>query len=177
MNRPESHLHDLASRLSSAWESVAESVGDGWERLRRSTAGALTRFRPHAGSRMPTPADVDDATYLPGQGWAMLGGDVFEDERRVLVRLEAPGMHKEDFDIQVQGDTLVVRGEKRFERESVEGRWSVLQCAYGAFERHVPLPAPVNGDGAHARYRNGVLRIEMPKQAAQRPRRHHVQVR
>jgi HSP20 family protein len=168
--------HELAERMSSVWDSVTESVSDGWQWLRRSTAGALTRFSPHAGSRLPAAEDIDDAGFMPGQGWAMLGGDVFEDERRVLVRLEAPGLHKNDFDIQVLDDTLVVRGEKRFERERVEGRWRVLQCAYGAFERRVPLPAAVRGDAARARYRNGVLKIELPKQTTRRPRRYDVDV-
>jgi HSP20 family protein len=88
---------------------------------------------------------------------------VFEDDKRLVVRLEAPGMAKSDFDIQVQDGALVVRGEKRFERESTEGRWRVLQCAYGSFLRTVPLPTPVKGDQARASYRNGVLRVELPK--------------
>jgi HSP20 family protein len=79
-------------------------------------------------------------------------------------------MDTRDFDIEVFGDTLVVRGEKRFEREDTEGRWRVLQCAYGAFQRQVPLPVPVKGDEARATYRNGVLRIELPKQQPSKPR-------
>jgi HSP20 family protein len=46
----------------------------------------------------------------------------------------------------------------------------VLQCAYGAFQRQVPLPVPVKGDEARATYRNGVLRIELPKQQPSKPR-------
>ncbi|MDH5339307.1 MAG: Hsp20/alpha crystallin family protein [Rubrivivax sp.] len=168
--------HELADRMSAAWDSVAASVAEGWDWLRRSAIAALTRFQPHAGSRLPASEDIDDAGFMPGQGWAMLGGDVFEDERRVLVRLEAPGLRKGDFDIQVAGDILVVRGEKRFERERVEGRWRMLQCAYGAFERRVRLPAAVRGDEAQARYRNGVLKIELPKQTPRRPRRVEVDV-
>jgi HSP20 family protein len=108
--------------LGSLWDSVAE----GWDRLRQSAAGALTRFRPGEKSNLPARTEIDDPTYLPSNGWAMLGGDVFEDERRVVVRIEAPGMEKDDFDVQVFGDALVVRGEKRFERESIEGRWRVV---------------------------------------------------
>jgi HSP20 family protein len=69
----------------------------------------------------------------------------------------------------VVGDALVVRGEKRFEREESEGRWRVLQCAYGSFRRVVPLPAPVLADRAKASYRNGVLKIELPKAAPGKP--------
>jgi len=99
----------------------------------------------------------------------MLGGDAFEDDERVVVRLEAPGMERDDFDVQVVGDALVVRGEKKFERESTEGRWRVLQCAYGSFHRSVPLPAAVRADAAQASYRNGVLRVELPKREPAAP--------
>ena len=141
------------------WNSVTE----GWERLRQSAAGALTRYRPGEKSNLPSPADVDDVGWLPNMGWAMLGGDVFEDDKRVVVRLEAPGMSKSDFDLQVRDDQLLVRGEKRFERESSEGRWHMLQCAYGSFQRAVPLPSPVQAEQARASYRDGVLRVELPK--------------
>jgi HSP20 family protein len=152
-------VQELRQGVGHMWSSVA----DGWERLRRSAAGALTRYKPGDKSSVPAPADVEDAAWLPGIGWAMLGGDVFEDDRRVVVRLEAPGMSRSDFDLQVLGDQLVVRGEKRFERESSEGRWHMLQCAYGSFQRAVPLPGPVVADEARATYRDGVLRVELPK--------------
>lgn len=163
---------DIRQGLESGLEAVRETVADGWARLRRSAAGALTRFRPHAGSQLPEAAEIDDAGFASGSSWAMLGGDVFEDTQRVVVRLEAPGLDKADFDVQVQGDTLIVRGEKRFEREHTEGdgRWRVLQCAYGSFERTMPLPAAVRGEEAQASYRNGVLRVELPKASPQAPR-------
>jgi len=158
-------LDDLRQGVGTWWDTVA----DGWERLRRSTADTLTRFRPGEKTALPAAADIDDRDYIAGSAWALLGGDVFEDERRVVVRLEAPGLEKSDFDLQVMGDTLVVRGEKRFERESSQGRWRVVQCAYGSFQRAIALPAAVKGEEARATYRNGVLRVELPKQREQRP--------
>ncbi len=152
-------LDDIRQSVGALWDSVAE----GWDRLRQTTAGALTRYRPANQASLPTADEVDDASYLPSASWAMLGGDVFEDDRRIVVRLEAPGMSKGDFDIQVLGDALVVRGEKRFERESTAGRWRVLQCAYGSFLRTVPLPAAVRDEQSRASYRNGVLKVELVK--------------
>jgi len=93
----------------------------------------------------------------------MLGGDVFEDDDRLVVRLEVPGLEKEDLNIEIQDDALVVSGEKRFEHQATEGRWRVVQCAYGNFRRVVPLPVAVKADEARARYKNGVLRVELPK--------------
>ncbi|MEJ5210747.1 MAG: Hsp20/alpha crystallin family protein [Burkholderiales bacterium] len=145
--------------VGSLWDSVTE----GWRHLWESARGALTRFRPGDKTNLPQAEEVEDESFLPSLGWAMLGGEVFEDDTRVVVRLEVPGMDKADLDIQVEGDSLVVSGEKRFERESTQGRWHTLQCAYGSFRRVIPLPVPVKSEEARASYRNGVLRVELPK--------------
>lgn len=166
-------MDEIRQGFSSLWDSVAE----GWQRLRESAAGAATRFRPGEKSNLPARADVDDEFYLPSHGWSMLGGDVFEDDRRLVVRIEVPGMSKSDFDIEVLDNMLVVRGEKRFERESTEGRYRVLQCAYGSFTRTVPVPVAVRSDKASASYKDGVLRIELPKVEPGRPKRVMLQVR
>ena len=114
--------------------------------------------------------DVDDAAYLPTFGWSMLGGDAFEDENRLVVKLELPGMEKKDLVIEVIDNVLIVTGEKRFQRESTEGRWQFVQCAYGSFRREIPLSAPVLLDKSRATYTNGVLRIELPKAEPSQPR-------
>ena len=152
-------LDEIKQGLSSFLGSVAE----GWQHLRQSASSALTGFKPGELTNLPARGDVDDAFYLPSAGWSMLGGDLFEDDRRIVFRLELPGMEKSDLEVEVQGETLVVRGEKRFEREDTEGRYRVLQCAYGSFRRAVPLPAAVLMEQAKASYENGVLRVELPK--------------
>ncbi len=159
-------MSDWRQGLEEAWHSVAE----GWRQLRDRAAGALTHFTPGSGSTAPT-AEPSEPGYFPAASWALLAGDVFEDDDKVVVRLEAPGMEKEDFDLEVRSDALIVRGEKRFEREQAEGRYRVRQCAYGSFHRAIPLPAPVQAEKAKASYRNGVLRIELPKTERARARR------
>lgn len=158
-------LDTVKSGVESLWGQVAE----GWRHLIRSASGALTRFRPSREAGLPAAAEVDDDAYLPDFSWAMLGGDVFEDERRVVVRLEVPGMEKSDFGIEVTDDALRVSGEKRFRREGGDGRWRAVQCAYGSFRRTVPLPAAVIADQAKATYRDGVLRVELPKARPGKP--------
>ena len=159
-------LDDVKQGFATLWESMSE----GWQRLRQSAAGALIRFMPGQHSTLPAKSEVDDDFYFPTQGWALLGGDVFEDDQRVVVRVEIPGMHKDEIRIEVTDDALVVSGEKRFERESTEGRWRVMQCAYGSFHRVVPLPVRVLADQARASYKNGVLRVELPKATPGRPK-------
>jgi HSP20 family protein len=157
-------------------ESLLDSVADGWARLRDTATGALTRFKPAETANMPAGSDVDDDAYMPTHAWAMLGGDVFEDDKRLVVRLEVPGMDKKDFQVEVQDNTLLVRGEKRFERETTEGRWRVLQCAYGHFRRSVPLPVPVRSEQAQATYKDGVLKIVLPKAEDAKPRAVNISV-
>lgn len=155
----------LKENLTSFWDNVSE----GWRHLTQSAAGALTRFKPGENANLPDRDQVDDDFYLPSRSWAMLGGDLFEDGERLVVRLEVPGMEKENLNIEVLDDALVVSGEKRFEKESTEGRWRVMQCAYGSFRRVVPLPVAVLADQAKAAYRNGVLRVELPKATPGKP--------
>lgn len=152
-------LDEIREGLSSFWETVA----DGWSHLRQAASSALTRFKPDVQTQLPDKSRIDDMFYIPSGTWSMLGGNVFEDETRIVVQLEVPGLDKNDLVIEVQGDNLVVRGEKRFQREDSEGRYRVLQCAYGSFRRVVHLPAAVISEQARASYLNGIVRVEMPK--------------
>lgn len=165
-------LDDLKQGINSAWDSVT----DGLQRIKESAAGSLTRFRPGEKDTLPANAEVDDDAYLPSASWAMLAGDVFEDDTKVVVRLEVPGMEKEQFDIQVQDNSLLVSGEKRFEREQTEGRYRTFECAYGSFQRSIRLPAPVKSEEAKANYRNGILRIELPKEKQEKPRARAIKI-
>lgn len=152
-------IRDLKENASSFWQTL----NDGWQRLLHSGRDALTQFRGGEHVGVPSASQVDDDSYWPAESWSVLGGEVFEDDQQVVVRLEVPGMHKDDLQIEVLDDLLVVSGEKRFAEETSNGRWRVMQCAYGSFRRVLPLPAEVKSDLASARYREGVLRVALPK--------------
>ncbi len=165
-----STLQQLRNGLHGVWDSVLE----GWQRLYRRAASAITRF---------TPGDGKDRDEGEGReiavrniGWGVLAAEVFDDDENVVVRLEVPGIDAGDFEIEVVEDTLIVSGEKRIERERKAGRYHVTECAYGRFERAIPLPSEVDSTQARARYRDGVLRIELPKVATARRRRIHIDV-
>jgi HSP20 family protein len=160
----------LKQGADQAWESLAE----GWRELSARASGALTRLRPapESGALSPTGTPVArDEGLLPFGGWAFIASDVFDDDDKVIVRIEAPGMRREDFNIELHGDTLTVWGEKRLDREVSRGRYSVAQCAYGSFRRDVALPVSVKAEKTKANYRDGVLRIELPKADEARVRR------
>jgi HSP20 family protein len=151
-------------------EHALESLSEGWRELGQRASGALTRFKRGSSGDEGAPADVPTAS-----SWAFLAADVFDDDDKVVVRLEAPGMQRDDFQIELDRNVLSVRGEKRFERESGSGRYRVVQCAYGSFRRDVPLPVDVQAHKTRATYRDGVLRIELPKAENAKARRIPVQ--
>jgi HSP20 family protein len=154
-----STLNQIREGLSRAWDTIAE----GWRELREGAAEALTRFHP--GSEPEAEAGQPP---LRTARWGLLAAEVSEEDQHVVVRLEAPGMKAEDFDIEVVGEVLVVRGEKRHAWEGERGQFHVTERAYGRFERAVRLPAAVNEEGARARYDAGVLTIRLPKVHATR---------
>ena len=152
-------------------EEFIDTLGDGWDRLRERSASALTRFR-----RTGSEDEEDVLPALPrGDRWGLLAANVAETDDEVVVRVEAPGLEEKDFSVSVASDQLVVRGEKRLERESQEAEYHLFESAYGAFERRFRLPCPVVGDRAEARYRNGVLTVRLPR--AEHARRKRIAVK
>ena len=158
----------LAEQLKQGADQAWESLSEGWRELSARASGALTRFRP---APAPDTSGTRHGGPLPFGGWAFMAADVFDDDDKVIVRIEAPGMRREDFNVELRGDVLTVWGEKQFDREASRGRYSVVQCAYGSFRRDVALPVSVKPDKTKASYRDGVLRIELPKADAARARR------
>lgn len=166
-----STLQQLRTGLGRAWENIAE----GWRQLSERAGQALTHFSPvHRGGNDNS---ADNALVeRSASRWSLLAADVIESGNDVVVKLEVPGLEPEAIDVHVEDDVLVVRGEKRVQREAQEGRYHVLECAYGVFERAVPLPTAVDETRASARYRHGVLRVTLPKRATQRSGRIDVSV-
>ena len=95
-------------------------------------------------------------------GW-MPDVDITETDAEILVRAELPGMKKEDVDIEIDGNVLSLRGEKKEEKEEKEKDRYLYECSYGAFQRSFTLPTPVQEDQVKAEFRDGVLRVTLPK--------------
>ena len=147
-------LNDVRHGLSRAWQGLAE----GWQQLRDRASHALTHFSPSSNDR-------DSSLIQQSSRWGLLTSDVEETKNSITVRLEAPGMEKEDFDISVYDDVLLVKGVKHAQREEEKGNYHILECAYGRFERAIPLPSEVDESAAKAKYKRGVLTIHLPKKS------------
>ena len=159
-----SNLQQVREGLTKAWDTITI----GWRELRELAGDALTRFHPRS-SREVSPAEERAAAR--GARWGLLATEVADSADTVEVSLEAPGLEPGDFEIEVHGDVLVVRGEKKLSRASTVGHYYVTERAYGRFERAIKLPARVDDITARARYRHGVLTVSLPKLAEARGRR------
>lgn len=100
--------------------------------------------------------------------------DVVENENELTLRLDLPGVDLQGIDIQLTGETLTLRGERRFERREGEG-YVHLERPYGTFQRSFNLSVPVQADSVRADYKDGVLTITLPKQEAVKPRKIQIQ--
>lgn len=97
--------------------------------------------------------------------------DIEETARQYRITLEVPGVEEKDVEITLDGDLLVVRGEKRQQQERDEGGYHRVERAYGSFERVLNLPEDANLDAIRAAFRHGVLTITVDKREARAPRR------
>lgn len=103
--------------------------------------------------------------------------DVQQRDHAVIVRADLPGVRKEDVQLEVEGDTLVISGERREEREEGgdDQDYRLVERSYGNFYRAVPLPQGTNPDAIEAKMRDGVLTITLPLAEEARPRRIAIQ--
>ena len=143
------NLDRLKQDASHTWKWLAE----GWRYISDKAANALTYFTPSS------------EEHEEGIRWGLLAVDVSEHPDNIHVQLEAPGMEKDNFDIDVQGRQLIVTGRKSYSSERTEGSMVISERAFGHFQRVVPLPDQVTAENAKASYRNGVLEIDLPRLA------------
>lgn len=94
-------------------------------------------------------------------GWPTV--DLVEHDKDFLLNVELPGMDEKDIDIQFIDQCVIVRGERKEERESDQRDQHYSERYYGRFERRIPLGVEVQADKAKAVLRNGVLNVTLPK--------------
>jgi HSP20 family protein len=96
--------------------------------------------------------------------------DIYEDEHAITLKVEVPGIEEKDIDVQLENQTLTLRGERKFEKEEKEENFHRIERRYGSFTRSFTLPNTVDSENVKAEYANGVLSIRLPKRAEAKPR-------
>lgn len=111
----------------------------------------------------------------PREGWLTAGIaaplDIAETETAFEFRLDVPAMKAQDFDIDVNGNVVTVRGERKEEKEEKGKTWHRVERRTGKFARTVTLPCNVQADEVAAEYSGGVLTVKLPKTEDARPKK------
>ncbi|GAB6166293.1 Hsp20/alpha crystallin family protein [Thermostilla marina] len=106
-----------------------------------------------------------------GAPWYAPRVNLAETDKEFELTVDLPGMDPEDFQVELKEGQLWISGERKEEKEEKGKTYHRVERQYGKFQRVIPLPAAVNADKIEAEYRNGVLRITVPKDEAAQPKR------
>lgn len=115
------------------------------------------------------PGSLLDEFFERGIGrWGEMGTfspkvDVVEKDREIEVTAELPGLEEKDIDVTVDAQGLTLRGEKKEEKKEESGSFYRMERSYGSFQRYIPLSVEVDREKVKAKFKNGVLKIHLPK--------------
>ena len=102
--------------------------------------------------------------------------DIYEDAKKVVLKLEVQGVEEKDLDIRVENNTLTVKGERKFEAEEKEQNFHRIERRYGTFFRAFTLPSTLDTENVGASYKAGVLKLELAKKAEAQPKQIRINV-
>lgn len=119
------------------------------------------------------PSFAPDAGLFSGWTPAL---DIHQDKENVYVKVELPGLKKEEIDISLQDGVLTIAGERKHEVESKEGESFRSERYFGRFHRSVSLPTTVDSEKVKAAYTDGILSVTLPKAEEAKPKQIEVSV-
>ena len=147
-----------------------------WQRPELSvwpTFGRLTNLRDEIDRLFEAPLSELARSSQLLSGWTP-AFDVYEDKDNVYVRAELPGMKKEDIDLSLHNGSLSVSGERKNDQEFNEAEVYRAERFFGRFQRTITLPMPVAADKIKAQYKDGILKVTLPKAEEAKPK--HIDV-
>jgi HSP20 family protein len=132
------------------------------DRMNRLFEQTLSRSRADEG--------ISASTWAPAV-------DIYETSDHIVLKAELPGLSREDIEIHVRDNTLILKGERRFSKDVQEENYLRIERAYGAFQRNFTLPTTIQQDNIRAVFRDGVLEVSLPKGEEARPKKIAIEVR
>jgi HSP20 family protein len=102
--------------------------------------------------------------------------DIFEQDGNIVLKAELPGVESKDVDVRVENNVLTLRGERRFENEVKRENFHRIERSYGSFGRSFTLPNVVDVEKIKAEFKDGVLRMTLPKKEEAKPKQISISV-
>ena len=123
----------------------------------------------------PTRAGTCDKEAMTIAQWAP-SVDISEDDKEWLVKTDLPEVKKEDVKVTVENGVLTITGERKFEKEEKDKKYHRIERAYGNFLRSFALPDAADGSKVAAEFKDGVLKVHLPKSEKAKPKSVEVKV-
>ena len=102
--------------------------------------------------------------------------DIAEDDKEYTIKVELPGVNKEDVRVSVEGGVLSISGERKAEKEEKNKKYHRIERTYGSFARSFTLPEGTVSDRVGAEFKDGVLKVHLPKDEKAKPKSIDVKV-
>ena len=115
------------------------------------------------------PASQREEKDVMTSNWAP-AVDIYETANELVLTAEIPGIDEKDIEIKIEDNTLSLKGERKFEKETKEENFHRIERSYGSFYRAFTLPNSVDTEHIQAMHDNGVLRVVMPKKQELKPK-------
>lgn len=112
--------------------------------------------------RAPVATDGEKKEAISVAQWSPLV-DITEDDKEYVVKAEIPEIKKEDIKINIHDDVLTMSGERKYEKEEKGKKYHRVERAYGSFMRSFALPEDADGSKISAEYKDGLLKVHLPK--------------
>lgn len=97
--------------------------------------------------------------------------DIYEKDDKIVIEAELAGVEKDDIHVDIEGKILTLGGERKFDNEIVEENRYRRERSYGTFERKFSLPFEADSDSITAHFKNGVLKLDIPKPEVEVPKK------
>lgn len=136
------------------------SLSQNWENLIGRAKKSLMRFTH---DKDQTHEESVLQQWRHSDGYGLIPADLYEEVDAIYIRVEVPGMGKNDLSIRMVGSDLFISGNKKITREQNKDQFHLMECAFGSFQRVINLPCLVDDTKAQAICKNGVLKIKLPK--------------
>ena len=105
----------------------------------------------------------DEEQWFSEDYEGQLSVDVYQTKNNIVVKATIAGIKPEDLEIYIHNDLLTIRGKREQEREEKDADYFYKECYWGGFSRSIILPVEVQADKIEASFKNGILKIVMPK--------------
>jgi HSP20 family protein len=152
-------------------------AADPWQSFRSEMDRLFDRFAGIPSLRRMFDVEPNAWRYESSFGLAAPAVDITEDDKAYKIAAELPGMNEKDIEVTLSGDVLVLKGEKRQEREEKEKNRYLSERSYGAFQRSFALPEGIDREKIAADFSQGVLTLTLPKTPAAQQRQKTIKVK